>query len=183
MRRPRTEDATAIFEEYAQDPEVTRFLVWRPHQRHSDTQDFLRGCLARWDTGEEFSWVVTLPLADRAVGMVACRVRGFMADVGYVLARRLWDRGLMTEAVRPVVTWAAGLEPVYRVWAVCDTANAASARVLEKAGMEREGVLCRWIIHPSVSPEPRDCFVYARVRPGPNPTMKLTGGHEVGFAV
>ena len=35
---------------------------------------------------------------------------------------------------------------------------------LEKAGMEREGILRRWLVHPNISPDPRDCFVYARVR-------------------
>ena len=70
----------------------------------------------------------------------------------------------MTEAVRAVVDWAFSLEEVFRVWAVCDTANTASARVLEKAGMAREGILRRWIVHPNVSSEPRDCFVYSKVR-------------------
>src|SRR5439155_20109245 len=39
----------------------------------------------------------------------------------------------------------------FRVWAVCETANLASARVLEKAGLEREGILRRWLVHPNVS--------------------------------
>jgi len=42
--------------------------------------------------------------------------------------------------------------------------NLASARVLEKAGMHREGMLRRWSVHPNVSPEPRDCLCYAIVR-------------------
>ena len=96
--------------------------------------------------------------------MVACRARGHAADLGYVLARCLWGRSLMGEAVDSVVAWAAQLPGVFRVWAVCDTANLASARVLEKAGLDREGILRRWLVHPNVSPEPRDCFVYARVR-------------------
>ena len=48
--------------------------------------------------------------------------------------------------------------------AVCDPDNAASVRVLEKVGMEREGVLRRWMLHPNVSETPRDCLSYARVR-------------------
>ena len=70
----------------------------------------------------------------------------------------------MSEAVRLLVTWAMQQSPIFRVRAVCDTANLASARVLEKAGLEREGILRRWIVHPNISSEPRDCFVYARVR-------------------
>jgi hypothetical protein len=48
--------------------------------------------------------------------------------------------------------------------AFCDVKNTASARVLEKLGMLRESLLRRWIIHPNISPEPGDCYVYAKAR-------------------
>ena len=53
---------------------------------------------------------------------------------------------------------------VFRISAVCDVENVGSARVLEKSGFVREGVLRRWMMHPNVSNEPRDCYSYARVR-------------------
>jgi [ribosomal protein S5]-alanine N-acetyltransferase len=36
--------------------------------------------------------------------------------------------------------------------------------VLEKSGFIREGLLGRWLLHPNISAEPRDCYSYARVR-------------------
>src|SRR4029077_3851095 len=84
------------------------------------------------------------------------------ADIGYVLSRNLWGGGYMTEAANAVVEWAINLSSVYRVWAVCDCENKAdapdiigalSARVLEKVGMQREGILRRYIVHPNVSAE------------------------------
>jgi ribosomal-protein-alanine N-acetyltransferase len=166
LRRPQLTDAVALFEEYCQDPEVTKYLIWRPHKDIQETISFLTGCLARWESGEELTWGITQKGEEQVIGMVACRLRGHAADIGYVIARRYWNRGFVTEAVRAVVEWAAKLEPIFRVWAVCDTANGASARVLEKVGMTREGVLRRWILHPNVSVEPRDCFVYSKVRGG-----------------
>ena len=143
---------------------MTKYLIWRPHQDIEEVTTFLMGCLERWESGEELSWGITHKGNDRVIGMVSCRLRGHAADLGYVVARTYWNRGYVTEAVRAVVKWAAALEPIFRIWAVCDTANNASARVLEKAGMTREGVLRRWSIHPNVSSEPRDCFVYSKVR-------------------
>src|SRR5262245_10653238 len=70
--------------------------------------------------------------------MLACRIRAHAADIGYVLARKHWNRRYMTDAVRAVIEWGVSLEPVFRMWAVCDTANMAFAQVLEKAGMSRE---------------------------------------------
>lgn len=70
----------------------------------------------------------------------------------------------MAEAIEAVVQWAFSDPSVFRVWAVCDCENGASARVLEKAGFLREGILRKWSIHPNISEIPRDCFCYARIR-------------------
>jgi RimJ/RimL family protein N-acetyltransferase len=83
---------------------------------------------------------------------------------GYVLARRWWTQGLMTEALAEVARWGLSRDDIWRVGDVCDVENRASARVMEKAGMTREGLLRRWIMHPNVSDEPRDCLSFAKVR-------------------
>ena len=70
----------------------------------------------------------------------------------------------MTEAVRAVVEWALSQPGIYRVWAVCDVDNAASAKVLEKVGMRCEGILRRWVIHPNIDAAPRDCYCYAIIK-------------------
>jgi ribosomal-protein-alanine N-acetyltransferase len=46
LRPPARADAPAIFETYAQDPLVTRYLIWRPHASISETWAFLRRCEA-----------------------------------------------------------------------------------------------------------------------------------------
>ncbi len=164
LRKPRLSDANNIFDNYASDPEVTRYLSWPPHTDPRHVTAFLESLLKRWDSGDEYSWAIRVPPEDRVIGMIACRVRGHAADIGYVLSRGYWGRGYVTEAGKAIVDWASALESIYRVWAVCDVENKASARVLEKVGMHREGILRRYIVHPNISPEPRDCYVYARVR-------------------
>ena len=164
LRRPRLSDADDIFDHYAADPAVTRYVTWRPHRDRSEVGPFLQSQLARWDSGEAFSWAITRPSEDRVIGMIGCRIREHAADIGYVVSRSYWGRGYATEAAKAVVDWAESLDTIFRVWAVCDVANKGSARVLEKVGMEREGILRRWIIHPNVSAEPRDCYVYSKVR-------------------
>ncbi len=157
-------DAPAIFEGYAQDPEVTRYLVWRPHRSIEETHAYLARCAEGWASETEYTWALVPREGGPLLGMIACRPNGHRADLGYVLARAHWGRGYMTEAVRAVVAWALGRPECHRVWAVCDVENGASARVMEKAGLEREGILRRWLIHPNRAAEPRDCLVYARVR-------------------
>ena len=135
LRRPRLEDAPAIFEAYARDPDVTRYLTFQPNKSAGDSQAWLQICLQHWETGEEFVWLIVLPADDRPIGSISCRVKDWKAEMGYALAKCFWNQGLMTEAVRAVADWALSCEGVFRISAYCDTANPASARVMEKAGL------------------------------------------------
>jgi RimJ/RimL family protein N-acetyltransferase len=163
LRRPRAGDAAAVYA-YGHDPEVTRYLSFRTHRSLADAEAFVGWCPARRGSGQEFCWLVSVRDEDAVAGSIACRVRGHAAEIGYVLGKPYWGRGYATEAGRAVVDWAVVQPEIHRVWAACDVENPASARVLEKLGMTREGVLRRWIVHPNVSATPRDCHVYARVR-------------------
>ncbi len=96
--------------------------------------------------------------------MIELRVTGHKGDVGYVLCREAWGRGYITEALRAVLEAALGMPEVRRVAAHCHVENVGSARVMEKAGMQREGLLRKYAIFPNVSDEPADCWLYAAVR-------------------
>ena len=53
---------------------------------------------------------------------------------------------------------------IYRVWGWCHCENHSSVLVMEKAGMQREGLLRRYSVLPNIGPEPGDTFVYAKTR-------------------
>jgi RimJ/RimL family protein N-acetyltransferase len=164
LRKPKLADAEVIFREYASDPEVTRYVSWRAHTSAAETREFLSACLVAWDVGKAFQWVIERKEDRQLLGMIVARVEHHRWELGYVLAHRHWGSGYMTEAVKGLIDWAFARAEVFRVWAVCDIENVASARVLEKAGMQREGVLRRWSVHPNVSTEPRDSYCYAIIR-------------------
>jgi [ribosomal protein S5]-alanine N-acetyltransferase len=164
LRPPTLDDAADLFARYTQDPIVTRNLTWTPHDSIERTRAFLRRCLDGIADGSVMPWVLMDRDDDRAIGMIELRRIGHRAELGYVLARDWWGRGLMTEGARAVVEWAFEDPSIFRVGAVTDVDNLASARVLEKVGMQREGLLRRWLVHPGLSPEPRDCWCFGRVR-------------------
>jgi [ribosomal protein S5]-alanine N-acetyltransferase len=164
LRPPRLDDAKAIFTSYATDEEVARYVRWRPHTSASETEEFLRRAVAFVEDGSRLTWVLTRRGDDAPLGMIELRPQGHKASAGYVLARPFWGKGYMTEALRAVTDYAFNDPGMYRVWAVCDVDNVASARVMEKAGMSFEGILRRYQIHPNIGPEPRDARCYARVR-------------------
>ena len=164
LRPPVADDAQAIFDSFSQDQEVTRFLTWRLHENVQTTEQYVKRCIDAWQSSARFPWAIVLKGKDSPIGIVELRLEDFKAEFGYVLARAYWGQGIMTEAVRGAMDWALSQPEIYRVWAVCDIENVASARVLEKAGMKREGILRRYIIHPNLSDEPRDCYCYAAVK-------------------
>lgn len=120
LRRPVMEDAEAIFLQYAQDPEVTKYLTWRPHRSVETVREFLGICLTELKEGRWVQWVIMAKEDSQLLGMIGFKVDGHKAELGYALAKPYWGRGYMTEAARAVVKWALEQKGIYRVWAVCD---------------------------------------------------------------
>jgi [ribosomal protein S5]-alanine N-acetyltransferase len=157
-------DAPAIFHGYAQDRSVVRFLTFRPHQAIAETEAYIGRCTAA-PTDKSRTYVLVARDDGRLLGAFDLRrPEPHRLGFGYVLARANWRRGLITEALTEVVGWGMRQDTIWRIGDVCDVENLASARVMEKAGQGREGILRRWIIHPNMSAAPRDCFSYARTR-------------------
>lgn len=161
LRKPQMDDALAVFHGWAQDQEVTRYLTWRPHQRLEQTQKFIQGCLSAWEFETRFPYMLTLKENGEVIGMIDPRIEGPRMGIGYGSARAHWGKGYMTEATRALIDWAFQQPFIYRVYATTDVENLASRRVLEKAGMQCEGILRKHIIHPNLSDIPRDSTIYA----------------------
>ena len=99
-------DVDAIFDSYAQDELVARYLIWRPHRRRSETQAYVERCIATPSEVERTYMLVGRE--DNIVrGAFALRQRAsHRLDCGYVLARRWWRHGLMTEVLTEIAAWA-----------------------------------------------------------------------------
>ncbi|MEF2073628.1 GNAT family N-acetyltransferase [Consotaella aegiceratis] len=165
IRKPVMEDAEAIYAEYATDPSVTRFLTWQPHRTLLDSQ----ACIARWRdewaAGRSFPFVIAEWATEKhPIGAIHLHPQGHMVGFGYLLGVRYHNRGYLTETLSALVEWVLAQPGIYRAFAVCDVENTASARVMEKAGLRLEGKLHRYIVHPNISSEPRDAYVYAKVK-------------------
>lgn len=164
LRPARLDDAEPICTLWSDDPEVTRYLGWRPYRDVGLARAFLTEAREGWAQGNRPLWGIELREERLLIGQIGAYVEGSRVMLGYVLARAYWGRGYMTEAVKGVIGPALADPLIWRVWAVCDVENVASARVMEKAGMQFEGRLRRWMVHPNVSDRPRDVFAYAKVR-------------------
>lgn len=164
LRKPLMDDAPVLHDAYMQDPEVTRFTAWRPHQQLNETEKFIQSCIAAWEKEIRFPCVITLRDKDEPFGMIDFHITGCTVGLGYVIARSHQRKGYATEATRAIINWAFQQSSIYRVNASTDVENIPSQRVLEKSGMQREGILRKYIVHPNISDVPRDSYIYAIVK-------------------
>lgn len=84
------------------------------------------------------------------------------AGLGYWIGRPFWDRGFATEAGREVIRWGFEERELRRIYAESFSRNAPSRRVLQKLGMQREGLLRS---HVRKWEEFVDVEVYGLLRP------------------
>jgi ribosomal-protein-alanine N-acetyltransferase len=150
---------------YASDPSVTRFLVWGPNTA-DDTRQFIARAVARSESLDRISFnlAVIHNESQRLIGGAALRVvdrERQHAEIGYLLNREFWNQGYATEAARALLGFGFNRLRLRRISATCEPDNRASARVLQKAGMQFEAVIDS---HPLVR---GSALVFTSSRPDP----------------
>jgi len=150
--RPDASDAASIFERYASDPEVTRFLAWPRNQSVDDTKAFLRFSEDEWERWPCGPYLIRSRDDGRLLGGTGL---GFEAPqhaaTGYVLAQDAWGKGYATEALGAITDLARSLG-VTRLYALCHPDHRASWRVLEKCGFVRDRTSTRQAEFPNLAP-------------------------------
>lgn len=162
LRRPRLDDAEAIFARYASDPEVTRYLAWPRHETVEATRAFLEFSEAEWERWPAGPYLIESRDHGSLLGSTGLAFEEpDSASTGYVLARDAWGRGYATEALRAIIGIARGVG-VRRLYAVCHVDHEPSRRVLEKGGLRREALVPKAVEFPNLESGRRcDVFRYA----------------------
>jgi [ribosomal protein S5]-alanine N-acetyltransferase len=168
LRRPRIADAADIFERYAADEEVTRFVGWPRHRTVDETRGFLQFSDAEWDRWPAGPYLILSAIDGRLLGGTGLSFEASdRAMTGYVLAKDSWGRGYATEALAAMVDLARSLG-VTRLYALCHPQHRASWHVLEKCAFAREATLPAHAEFPNLEPGVRaDVLCYARALGAP----------------
>jgi RimJ/RimL family protein N-acetyltransferase len=131
-----------------------------------DTESHLQKVSADWEAGSEYQWVILERPSGECAGTISCRPKGHVADFGYFLDRNYWGKGIATSAASAVLTWLAAQPEIIRVWATVDVDNIRSRRLLERLGLQLEGVMRMATIRPNIGGPPRDTAIYAWTKRG-----------------
>lgn len=146
LRRFIINDARQMYDNWAGDEIVTRYLTWQPHTNAGFTESLLKGWVENYNKPDYYQWCIEFKENSQAIGSIAVvNIRGAVGEVelGYCIGRRYSGRGLMSEAVSAVNEYMFGRVEADRVVIIHDVNNPASGRVAKKCGYTHEGTLRR----------------------------------------
>lgn len=144
LRRFELSDAQAMFDNWASDGEVTKYLTWLAHADVSVTESVLSDWVSRYENVNRYHWVITLKENGlQPIGSIgACRwdENGEVPEIGYCMGKRWWHQGIMSEALGAVISFLFDRVGVERIVARHDVNNPHSGGVMRKCGMTFQGV-------------------------------------------
>ncbi len=140
LRRFTQADAQAMFDAWAHDARVTRFLTWAPHASPETTRELLEGWCARYAEPACYNWA--MEHEGKLIGNISVvrhSEQSESAELGYCMGYDFWNRGLMTEAVSAVRDFLFGEVGFHRLEISHAVKNPGSGRVAQKCGFRYEG--------------------------------------------
>lgn len=142
LRRLGRRDKKDMYD-YARRKEVSRYLLWSPHQDEDYTKRLIDRLLYLYKSGEYFDFAVEYRENGKMIGtcgFASVDEKNNCAEVGYVLSPDYWGKGIATEAVNAVLRFGFCDLELGRIEARYMVENTASRRVMEKCGMTFEGI-------------------------------------------
>jgi ribosomal-protein-alanine N-acetyltransferase len=144
LRKFEKTDAEAMFRNWASDPEVTKFLMWKPHASIEVSQTVIDEWVTAYAKDDYYQWAIVPrdlgePIGSIAVVKVDDETK--MVHIGYCIGTRWWSKGYTSEALTRLVKFFFEEVGVNRVESRHDPRNPNSGAVMMKAGLKFERTL------------------------------------------
>lgn len=143
IRPLRDSDENDIFE-YASNPEVAKFMAWDAHKTIEDTREFLRYIQELEQDRLQIDRGIELKENHKVIGTISFVTIDYSlrtAELGYCLSHNFWGHGYAVEAANAMIDAAVKSMGIHRIEAECAMDNFNSEKVLQKLGMQLEGIL------------------------------------------
>ncbi len=142
LRKLEVSDAQAMFDTYANDARVTKFLSWKPHGDVQSTKALLELWEQEYRCPSYYHWGITIGgQLIGSISTISISEKNENCEVGYCIAYDYWGKGIVAEALREVMRFLFAEVGMHRVMAKHDTKNPGSGRVMQKCGMTYEGTM------------------------------------------
>jgi RimJ/RimL family protein N-acetyltransferase len=150
LRPLKMSDAEGMYD-ILSDNQSMKYWSNKPVADIEEAKQFLREDLDSDADGNSLCWAVTLKGQDQLIGkciLFNFSPKNYRAEIGYILNRKYWRRGLMQQAIEALIHFAFNDLKLHRLEADTDTENTSSMALLEKLGFKREGLFReRWYVY------------------------------------
>lgn len=127
-------DKSNIFE-YAQNPNVAKYVLWDEHQSELDSLAFLNIVYEAYNKNEAAPWGISLKNLNKIIGtagFVKWDKNNNTAEIGYALSENYWGQGIIPEAIQEIIKFGFEKMNLDKISAECHSNNLGSIKVLEK---------------------------------------------------
>lgn len=137
------DDAAAMFNNWANDSEVTKYLSWQAHEEIDVTKYVVQLWVESYSSGKAYQWAITEKGKENEVigNIGAVRIDEDLerAEIGYCISKKHWNKGITSEALSAVIDYLFSCG-FMRISGFHDVLNPVSGKVMLKCDMQFEGV-------------------------------------------
>lgn len=161
LRRFEYTDAQSVFDHWLSDERVTDNRIRPAHKDVSETVERVLKIVNDYANSEFCYWGIELKDNGELIGEIDLYDFDSATDnceVSYSIGPNWWNQGYGTEALRAVIDFAFRSMNVHKIAAAHNTDNPASGKIMQKVGMEQEGVIRHMI--RNAKKQYKDCAIY-----------------------
>ncbi|WP_297639348.1 GNAT family N-acetyltransferase [uncultured Clostridium sp.] len=145
LRKFRKNDALPMYSNWANNPNVTKFLTWPPHENIHVTEEILNDWIKSYNKDNYYHWAITLKSGDDepigVISVVSQNEKLALTHIGYCISENWWHKGITSEALQAVIHFLITEVCANRVESRHDPRNPNSGKVMLKCGMKYEGTI------------------------------------------
>lgn len=143
LRRFTMDDIQPMYEKWASDPDVTRFLSWAPHMSPEITRDVVQNWILRYRDQRFYQWAIVPKALKHPIGSISIvnlNDAYETVEVGFCIGTAWWNQGYTSLALRILIQFFFEKVGVNRIEGKHVLSNPHSGMVMEKCGMQFEGI-------------------------------------------
>ncbi len=137
------DDAEDCLLNWAADPNVFRWISMEV-QSQKEIEEWLAGAEKVYNSLETYYWAIVEKVSGKVIGEIYVddfSNRNNRCEVSWKIGSEFWGRGYTTEAAHAILQFLLKEVGLHRIQAKCCVKNTASERVMQKLGMQKEGIL------------------------------------------
>ena len=164
LRKFKIEDAEYMYNNWAGDSEVTKYLSWQTHPNIEKSKEIIKSWIENYSKNDFYNWAIVLKENNQAIGSIGAAKNDDsieMVHIGYCISKKYWNKGITSEAFERIIKFFFEEVKLNRIESCHNEKNIYSGKVMIKCGLKKEGILRDALKDNSGI---TDCLIYSILR-------------------